>query len=130
MVLFSKNFVLGLPFQDRRQPGHQSAAHGGAAADQQPTQSSRPVHPGEPLDDSPLPNCPIRDKQLLTELRGASAMALLRCVVSRYGTAWAESLEGATSGHQSWAVLCRCRCRLLLAKIPKGVDRISELKLR
>ena len=32
------------------------------------------------------------------------------------------------SGHQSWALLCRCR--LLLAEIPKGVDRNSELKQR
>ena len=84
-------------FQDRRQPGHRNAALGGAAADQ-------PVPPGEPLDDSPLPNCPIRDTvfterdmQLLTELRRASAVALPRCVVSRYATAWAESLEGARS---------------------------------
>ena len=55
-------------------------------------------------------------------------MAPPQCVVSRYATAWAESLEGATSGHQSWALLCRYRCRLLLAEIPKGVDRNSELK--
>ena len=34
------------------------------------------------------------------------------------------------SGRQSWALLCRCRCRLLLAQIPKGVDRNSELKQR
>ena len=107
------------------------------AAGQQLPQSSQPVPPGEPLDDSPLPNCPTRDvvqterdKQLLTELRGASAMALPRCVVSRYATAWAESMEGAISGHQSWALICRYRGRLLLAEIPKGVDRNSELKQR
>ena len=41
----------------------------------------------------------------------ASAMALPRCVVSRGGTAWAESLEGAMSSHQSWALLCCYRCR-------------------
>ena len=52
-------------------------------------------------------------------------MALPRRVVSRCATAWAESLEG-----QSWALLCRYRCRLLLAEIPKCVDRNSELKLR
>ena len=57
-------------------------------------------------------------------------MALPRCVVSRYATAWAESLEGAMSGQQSWALLCPFRCRLLLAEIPKGVDRNSELKQR
>ena len=36
----------------------------------------------------------------------------------------------ALSGHQSWALLCRYRCRLLLAEVPKGVDRNSELKQR
>ena len=51
-------------------------------------------------------SCPIwgvvltdRDKLLLSELRWAWAMALSRCVVSRYATAWAESLEGVMSGH-------------------------------
>ena len=59
-----------------------------------------------------------------TWLRSASAMALSRCMVSRYATAWAESLEGAM------ALLCRNCCRLLLAEIPKGVDRNSEVKQR
>ena len=100
-------------------------------------QSLLPVPPGEPLDDSPLPNCPIRDvvltdrdKHLLPKLRRDSAMALPRCVVSRHATGWAESLEGAMSGHQSWALLCRHRCRLFLAEIPKVVERNSELKQR
>ena len=34
------------------------------------------------------------------------------------------------SRHHCWAVLCRYRCHLLLAEIPKGVDRNSELKQR
>ena len=71
-----------------------------------------------------------RYKQLIAELRRTSAMALPRCVVSRYATALAESVVGAMSGHQSWALLCRYCCRLLLAAVPKGVDRNSELKLR
>ena len=65
------------------------------------------------LDDSPLPNCSVRDvvlterdKQSLAELRRASAMALRRCIVSRNATAWAESLNEAISDHQSWALLC------------------------
>ena len=41
-----------------------------------------------------------------------------------------QSLEGARSGHQSGALLCRYRCSLLLAEIPKGVGRNSELKER
>ena len=56
----------------------------------------------DPLDDSPLPNCPIReivltehDKQL-AGLRGGSAMAIPRSMGSRYAAAWAESLA---SGH-------------------------------
>ena len=80
----------------------------------QPLRSSQPVPPRDPLDDGPLPNCPIRgivvterDKQLLADLRRASAMAIPRCIVSRSATSWAESLEEAISGHQSWAVLCR-----------------------
>ena len=128
---------VGDKFQDRRQPGHQDTAASGAAAGQHLPQNSQPVPPGEPLDDSPLPNCPSRDvvltdrdKQLLSELRRASAMALPRCVVSRYASAWAESLEGDMSSHQSWALLCSYRCRLLLAEILKGVDRNSELKQR
>ena len=132
----SRELRVGDTFQDRRQPGHQDAAGSGVAASQQPPQSWQPV-PGDPLHDRPLPNCPTRDvvlterdKQLLTELRRASAMALPRYVVSRYATAWAESLEGAMSGRLSWALICRNHCRLLLAEIPKGVDRTPELKQR
>ena len=90
---------VGDTLEDRRQPGHQDAAASGLATGQQLPQSLKPVPPGEPLDDSPLPNCLIRDvvltdrfKHLLTELRRASAMALPRCVVSRCTTTWAESL--------------------------------------
>ena len=132
-----RKLKVGDTFQDRRQPGHQDTAASGAAAGQHLPQNSQPVPPGEPLDDSPLPNCPSRDvvltdrdKQLLSELRRASAMALPRCLVSRYASAWAESLEGAMSSHQSSTLLCSYRCRLLLAEIPKGVDRNSELKQR
>ena len=91
--------------------------------------SSQPVPQGDLLDDSPLPNCPIRDivlterdMQVLPELRRASAMALPRCTVSRYATAWAESLEGAISAHQTWALLCRYCCRLLLSWMGRSVS--------
>ena len=65
--------------------------------------SSQPIPRGGPLDDSPLPNSPIRHI-VITE-RDA------------YATAWP-----ALNGHQSWAVLCPHRCRLLLAS--------AELKQR
>ena len=64
----------------------------GAAADQLP-QSSQPVPPGDPLDDSPLPNCPTwditrteRDKQVLSERRRASdGTPAMRGLSIRYG---------------------------------------------
>ena len=69
------DLLVGDTFQDRRQPAHQDAAPNGSPV-QQPPQSSQPVPPGDFLDDSPLPNCPIRDivlterdKQLHAELR-------------------------------------------------------------
>ena len=84
-----RGLVVGDTFQDRRQPGHQDAAPEGSPTVHHPLQSSQPVPPGDPLDDSRLPKCPIRDivltkrdKQLLAELRRASAMALPRCMVS------------------------------------------------
>ena len=117
---------VGDTFQNRRQPGHQNAAASGTTGQKLP-QSSPPALPGEPVDDSPLPKCPIRDVPLserdtllLTELRQAPVVA----------TAWAESLEGAVSSHQFWALLCHYRCHLLFAAIPKGVDRNSQLKQR
>ena len=89
------------------------------------------------LDDSPLPNCPTRDvivtesdRQFLAALRSAPAMVIPRCFVSLHATAWAESLKGAVSGHQSWAVLYRCSCRLLLAGAPKGSDRNAAVEGR
>ena len=44
----------------------------------------------------------------------------------RFATAWAESLEGAITRHDTWALLCRYRSRPLPAEIPNS----SELKLR
>ena len=127
-----RELLVGDTFQDRRQPGHQDVARRGTSTDQQLLQSSQPV-PSRRTSGRQTVNCPVRDvvvterdKQPLP----ASAVALPRCVLSRYATAWAESLDGAMSGHQSWALICRCRCRLLLAEIPKGVDRNSELKQR
>ena len=55
-------------------------------------------------------------------------MDIPRSIVSRYATAWAENLEGAFNGHQFWAILCRYRCRLLLAEVPDGSDRNTQLK--
>ena len=68
---------VGDTFQDGRQPRQQDAAASGLATGQQLPQSSQPVPQGETLDDSPLPNCSIRDvvltdrdKQLLPSSAG------------------------------------------------------------
>ena len=109
-----------------RRCGTRSATPSGLAS------TSRRTFGRQPASELPFRDVVLteRDKNLLPELRRASAMALPRCVVPRYATAWTESLEGAMRGHQSWALLCRCRRRLLPAEIPKGVERNSELKQR
>ena len=102
-TLLSANFALGDTFQDRRQPGRPAV--------RQTVNSLRAC--SQDLQENLWTT--DRDKQLLSELRQASAMALPRCVVSRYATSWAGSIEGAMNGHQSWALLCRFRCRLVSA---------------
>ena len=89
----------------------------------------QPIPQGDTQDDSPLSNSQIRDiatterdAQLLGDFRWASSMATPRTLVSRYAPAWAESLEGVLTGHRSWAILCRCRCRLLLPEVPHKAD--------
>ena len=91
---------------------------------------------GDPFDDSPLPNCSIwdmalteRDKRLPTKLRRSSAMALPRCIVSSFATASAESLEGAISGHQSWALPLSLPPALGRGH-PNAQTENAELKLR
>ena len=69
----------GDTFQDRRQPGHQDpSAGGGMAAGQHLPQNSQPAPPGEPLDDSPLPNCPFRDVVLIDRVGQQSRGPLRR----------------------------------------------------
>ena len=97
---------------------------------QLPALSPPPHTPHPPTN---FPHSPIRDfaitdsnAQLLGDFHRASAMAIPHSIVSRYATVWAESLEGALNGYQSWAILCRYRCRLLLADIPNGLDINAE----
>ena len=101
-----------------------------------PLQSSWPVPPGDlrrqlASELSHSGHRPHRARQAVSRRTSQSfrnGSSTLQ--VSRDATAWAESLEGAISGHQSWAVLCRYRCRLMLAEAPKGSDRNAELKQR
>ena len=110
-ILHSVNFVVGDAFRDRRQPGHQNAAPGGAAADQQP-QSLQPVQ--------------AATRRVSPSLRdGTPAM---RGLSIRYGLG-----RKPRRSHERSPVLGSpqsYRFRLLFAEIPKGTDRNSELKLR
>ena len=74
---------VGDTFQDRRQPGHQDAAASGTAFGQQLPQSSQPVPPGEPLDDSPLPDCPIHQLQNDEWTTGSFMKPLARIKLAR-----------------------------------------------
>ena len=63
-----------------------------------PPFGTQPILQGELLDDSLLPNSPIRDiviterdAQLLAELHRASVMAIPRSIASCHATAWAET---------------------------------------
>ena len=108
-------------FQDR-QRGHQSAAPSGATADQQPPQSSQPVRPGDPLDDSPLPNCPTghcprRVRQAATRRASPSL---------RDGT---PAMRGLSIRHGLGRKPRRSHGRSP-AEVTKGTDRNSELNLR
>ena len=53
-----------------------------------------------------------------------------KCIASRMATSMAESVEGAIAGCGEWGFLARYRTRLLLAYIPEGVDRYTDLKRR
>ena len=91
-----------------------------------PPDSPQPIPQGDPSDDGPLPLSPIRDvaaterdAQLLVDLRRASVVAIPR------------RRDGALTGHQCWAILCRYRCRQLLAEVPTGVrQKHTQLKQR
>ena len=79
----------------------------------------------------PLPNCPVKAKSNyppnFAGPRQWLSLAASFLAVPRRG----QSVEGAIGGHhQSLAVLCLYRCRLLLAEVPKDTDRNAELKLR
>ena len=70
------------PMQSSTRPNHHH---------HRPPVGSQPVPRGEPLDDSPVPNSPIRDTLitdsdalLLRELQGASAVAMPRSIVPRH----------------------------------------------
>ena len=75
--------ALETPSKHRRQPGHQNAAVRRLV--RQLPQSSQPVPPGEPLDDSPLPNCPIRDVVLRASPRLGDGTSVMRGLSVRHG---------------------------------------------
>ena len=49
---------------------------------------------------------------------------------SQTTTSWPAIRRRLGNGHQSWAILCRYRCRTLQAEVPDGSDRNTELKQR
>ena len=151
----TRDVIVGDTFQDRRHPGHQEAALEGSRTAHQPLRSqchqmttSTTVHSrtapfGTSLSQNATGSCspsfgepprwPSRAAQSLATPRlgpeafsEPSVVRPLVTVLCRYRC----RLLLAEVRHQTWALLCRCRCRLLLAEVPKGTDRNVELKLR
>jgi hypothetical protein len=69
-------------------------------------------------------------KRMACSLQRGSLQRVPKAVASRMAVCWAESLEGSMDGDADWALLARYRSRLLLAPVPEGVDRNTELKRR
>ena len=69
-------------------------------------------------------------RETMRNLHSSTEFKVPLAVAARMTTAWAESLEGSLGGIEVWSYLDRYRSRLLLASIPQGVDRNTELKRR
>ena len=52
------------------------------------------------------------------------------CVAGRMCTCMAEALEGCVAGVETWEILARVWTRLLLARVPKRLDKNEQLKRR
>ena len=126
-----RDLAVGDIFQDRRQPGHQHATAQGSPTIHQPLQNSQPVPPGDPLDDSPLPNCPIwdvvlteREKQLLARTLPPQWLSLAEkslATPQRGQKALREPLVVTSSG------VC---CAVIVAGglVGKNIDNCFQLK--
>ena len=51
-------------------------------------------------------------------------------VCERFASAWTKALEGCMADHPAWSVLARFRCKLLKGPVPRGEDRVDEIKKR
>ena len=67
---------------------------------------------------------------MASQLRQDTLVGLPACISSRYAASWAEALEAINDNVAEWALPARFRARLLLAPIPSGADRNTELKQR
>ena len=117
--------------QDRRQPGHQDAAVS-QPNPHQPSATAQPIPQGDTVVDSPLPSRPSSGDRYHRTRQAAARRSppSLSDGPSTHGLPIRHCLEGAIHGHQSWAVLCRYRYRLVLAEVPQGSDRNTEVKQR
>ena len=125
-TLLSANFALGTPFRTDDSPDIRVQRLAVRPLISNLLKARRPVPPGDLPQRQPASELYYPGRRFDSPRQAAA----LRWHSRDAWSVWAESLIGAVSGHQSWALLCRVRCRLLLAEIPKVVDRNSELKQR
>ena len=53
-----------------------------------------------------------------------------KSVATRLADSWAEAIEGSIAGHEVWGFLARYRSKMLMGPVPKGMDRVEEIKRR
>ena len=89
----------------------------------QPPIGSQPIPQGESLEDSPLPNSPIRDT-VITE-RDAQLLGNLHRLSDGHSAKHCIALRHSV-GREPWDILWRHWLRILLAGVPKGPDRLHH----
>ena len=100
-----------------------AVASAGGEADEAPEPGSVAAVPREA-------HLPDPARLLAAELRKHTLQELPISTAARMGTCMAEALEGCMAGDSAWGFLAQHRSRMLLAHVPKGMDRVMELKRR
>ena len=132
----TRPLVLGDVVQDTRRQGQvPSAPQGGGTPEAEGHRAEEDM--GNQEQDAPDARRAVRavrisdaSKRAAVHLHRGGLKKVPKCVASRMAVAKAEGIEGSLADDEDWGFLARYSTRLLLAPIPRGADRNSELKRR